>query len=188
MKNVNPADWQIVVMGVAGCGKSTIGQQIAERLGCRFIDGDSLHPLANVQKMAAGTPLTDEDRWPWLDLVGLALTGAPNTVDGFAIVRPTGTVVAASALKKVYRDRIRSHAKNTIFIHLAGERELLLQRISNREGHFMKAEMLDSQLAILESLAADEVGYTLDISSSPEVLVEAALGRVAQRAQSTNRG
>ncbi len=170
--------WELVVMGVSGCGKSTVGQLLAERLGARFIDGDDLHPAANIQKMASGIPLTDEDRWPWLQLVGEAVAGAPNAVDGFVLVQPTGTVVAASSLKRVYRDHIRQAAPQTFFIHLTGSRELLWERMSSRGAHFMKPEMLESQLAILEALAEDEAGLTFDISLSPNEIVEAVVAHL----------
>jgi carbohydrate kinase (thermoresistant glucokinase family) len=166
---------RIVVMGVSGCGKSTIGALLAEHLGARFIDGDDLHPESNKDKMAAGTPLSDEDRWPWLDLVGDALTGAPNLVDVFELVKPTGTVVACSALKRAFRERILKAAPGTIFIHLHGTPELLATRMKSREGHFMKETMLTSQLETLEFLEADEPGKVFDISSPADDIVRRVL-------------
>lgn len=166
---------QIVVMGVSGCGKSTVGKLLASQLGARFIDGDDLHPKANRDKMASGIALTDDDRWPWLDLVGAALAGAPNPVDVFEVVKPTGTVVACSALKKSYRDRILSLAPNTQFVHLHGSPELLSSRMKSREGHFMKAEMLKSQLDTLEELGPDEPGRVYDISLPVEEIVARVL-------------
>lgn len=154
---------QIVVMGVAGCGKSSIGALLAKALGVPFKDGDDLHPQANVEKMASGTPLTDEDRWPWLDLCGLTLQ-----MEG-------GAVIACSALKKVYRDRIRALAPDAIFIHLSGTEELLLERLSNRKGHFMKPKMLVSQLETLEPLELDENGFALDIDRSEADIVDEAV-------------
>lgn len=168
-------DIRIVVMGVSGCGKSTVGKQLAESLGCRFIDGDDLHPKANKDKMAAGTPLNDDDRWPWLDLVGAALAGAPNPVDVFELVKPTGTVVACSALKRKYRDRILAAAPGTRFVHLHGTPELLASRMKSREGHFMKESMLASQLATLEMLEPDEPGKVYDISLSADSIVSRVL-------------
>ena len=166
---------RIVVMGVSGCGKSTVGKLLAEHLGARFIDGDDLHPKSNKEKMASGTPLNDEDRWPWLDLVGKALAGAPNPVDVFELVKPTGTVVACSALKRIYRERILVVAPGTIFVHLHGTPELLASRMKSREGHFMKETMLASQLETLEMLGADEPGKVYDVSLPADEIVRRVL-------------
>ena len=154
-------DWRIVVMGVSGCGKSSVGLALAEALGARFIDGDDLHPEANKAKMAAGIPLNDDDRWPWLDLVGEALA-------------ESNTVVACSALKRVYRERILAAAPGTFFVHLHGTRELLAQRMGARPDHFMPVSLLDSQLNTLELLGADEPGVMLDIALPIDQLVAAA--------------
>ncbi len=154
-------DWRIVVMGVSGCGKSSVGLALAEALGARFIDGDDLHPEANKAKMAAGIPLNDDDRWPWLDLVGEALA-------------ESNTVVACSALKRVYRERILAAAPGTFFVHLHGTRELLAQRMNARPNHFMPVSLLDSQLNTLEPLGADEPGVMLDIALPIDQLVAAA--------------
>ncbi len=154
-------DWRIVVMGVSGCGKSSVGLALAEALGARFIDGDDLHPEANKAKMAAGIPLNDDDRWPWLDLVGEALA-------------ESNTVVACSALKRVYRERILAAAPGTFFVHLHGTRELLAQRMNARPNHFMPVSLLDSQLNTLELLGADEPGVMLDIALPIDQLVAAA--------------
>ncbi|WP_307309536.1 gluconokinase, GntK/IdnK-type [Pseudarthrobacter enclensis] len=154
-------------MGVSGCGKTTVGGLVARELGVPFLDGDSLHPVANVAKMAAGTPLTDEDRWPWLAIVGRELAAAG---DG-------GLVLACSALKRSYRDAIREHAPDTIFLHLNGSREVLSQRIAGRSGHFMPPALLDSQLATLQPLQEDERGVVVDIAAPvPEVVAEALKG------------
>ncbi|MEN9955253.1 MAG: hypothetical protein RLY34_60 [Actinomycetota bacterium] len=166
---------RIVVMGVSGCGKSTVGALLAEHLGARFIDGDDLHPKSNKDKMAGGTPLNDEDRWPWLDLVGAALNGAPNPIDVFELVKPTGTVIACSALKRIYRERILAAAPGTIFVHLHGTPELLASRMKSREGHFMKANMLASQLETLEMLGEGEPGKVYDISLPAEEIVRRVL-------------
>ena len=141
----------LVVMGVSGSGKSTVGAALALELGVPFVDADGLHPAANVAKMAAGIPLTDDDRWPWLKLVGETLAGADDT----------GMVVACSALKRVYREAIVAEAPSVRFVFLNASRELLEARVANRPGHFMPASLLDSQLATLEPLAADEPGITV---------------------------
>jgi carbohydrate kinase (thermoresistant glucokinase family) len=148
----------IVVMGVSGSGKSTVGTGLADALGVPFTDADVLHPAANIAKMAAGIPLTDEDRMPWLALVGIELADAPG-----------GLVIACSALKRSYRDAIRAAAPGTRFVFLEGSRALLEGRMQHREGHFMPASLLDSQLATLEPLAADEPGVTVSLDANPTV-------------------
>jgi gluconokinase len=164
-------DWRIVVMGVSGCGKSSVGIALAESLGARFIDGDDLHPEANKAKMSAGIPLEDSDRWPWLDLVSMALAEeVVDTPSGSF----TGTVVACSALKRTYRERILAGAPNTFFVHLDGSREILEQRIGARAGHFMPASLLDSQQATLEPLGAEEPGCVLNVEDSIPQLVDQA--------------
>ena len=148
-----------VVMGVSGCGKSLVGQTFADVTGARFVDGDSLHPAANIAKMSRGEPLTDADRAPWLDLVG-------------QVLQAPGTVVACSALKRLYRDRIRAGAGGpVVFLYLRGQRETLLQRMAARPGHFMPVSLLDSQLATLEEPGADEPHLTADIAQTPMAIV-----------------
>jgi carbohydrate kinase (thermoresistant glucokinase family) len=170
-------DWRIVVMGVSGCGKSSVGIALAAALGARFIDGDDLHPEANKAKMSAGIPLDDSDRWPWLDLVSSALAEEVVETSGGSF---SGTVVACSALKRSYRERILAGAPNTFFIHLDGTREILEQRLGARSGHFMPASLLDSQLATLEPLGANEPGVAIDIDqpiSRIIALAQAAITR-----------
>jgi carbohydrate kinase (thermoresistant glucokinase family) len=161
----------VVVMGVSGSGKSTIGELVAEALSVPFIDADSLHPVANVEKMAAGHPLTDEDRWPWLATVGKALAAADAT----------GAVVACSALKRVYRDAILAEAPRALFLHLTGSREVLASRLERRSGHFMPPTLLDSQLKTLEPLAEDEPGIVVDIAPDVMTIVSDAVAGVRER-------
>ena len=150
----------VVVMGVSGSGKSTVGALLAQRLGVPFVDGDALHPSANVAKMSAGIPLTDADRWPWLDVIGARLAESP-------------VVIACSALRRRYRDRLRLAAPSTRFVLLDGPRELLAARMM-RPGHFMPPELLNSQLATLERPDPDEDALVFDIAAAPLQIVEAA--------------
>lgn len=142
---------RIVIMGVSGCGKSSVGAGLGERLGIPYRDGDDLHPAANVDKMRAGVPLTDDDRWPWLDRVAKVLRDdAP-------------VIVGCSALRRVYRDRIRDGAGGPVrFIHLAGDRAVIAARMAARTGHYMPTTLLDSQFATLEPPGPDEA-MTVDI-------------------------
>ncbi|MCB1132756.1 MAG: gluconokinase [Verrucomicrobiae bacterium] len=136
----------IVLMGVAGSGKSTVGLALAEKLGARFVDADDFHPPANVEKMSSGVPLDDADRRPWLDAMRREVIEAATEK----------TVLACSALKRTYRKRLGVDGPDVGLVYLAGSRELLWKRISGRDGHFMKPEMLDSQLDALEEPDADE--------------------------------
>ena len=153
----------VVVMGVASCGKTTIGAALAERLGARFIEGDHLHAPKSIDKMSRGEALTDDDRWPWLGRVGRQLEGTD------------GAVASCSALKRSYREAIaRAARRPVVFIHLHGSRESLARRITSRRGHFMPASLLDSQLATLEMPGVDEPVITLDIDATPNDLLVAA--------------
>lgn len=148
-----------VVMGVSGCGKSHIGAAFAKVIGARFIDGDDLHPEANIEKMGQGIPLNDTDRAPWLDRVGQVL--GPHTV------------IACSALKRSYRDRIRDCADGpVVFLYLQGQRSTLLDRMNSRSGHFMPPDLLDSQLATLEPPGSDEPHVIANIEDEPDQIVE----------------
>jgi gluconokinase len=147
----------IVVMGVSGTGKTTVGPLVAAALGVPYAEGDGFHPPANIAKMSAGTPLGDEDRWPWLDAIGRWAHGR----------RGLGGVVSCSALKRSYRDRLRAGAPGAVFLHLAGDRGLIEARMAERRGHFMPASLLDSQFAALQPLG-DEPGVAVDVSGAPE--------------------
>ncbi|AWT42162.1 MULTISPECIES: gluconokinase [Streptomyces] len=159
----------VVVMGVAGTGKTTIGPLLAARLGVPYAEGDDFHPAANIAKMTAGIPLTDEDRWPWLDAIG-------DWADGRAGL---GGVVSCSALKRSYRDRLRAAAPGLVFVHLTGSRELIADRMAHRQGHFMPTALLDSQFATLQPLERDEAGVDVDVEGSPEQIAERAMTALA---------
>lgn len=155
-----------MVMGVSGSGKSTVGASLAATLGVEFVDGDALHPESNVAKMAAGTPLTDDDRWPWLDAVGERLAASP-------------VVIACSALRRVYRDRLRDAAPGIRFVFLEGSRELLAERMGARADHFMPTALLDSQLATLEAPTPDEQALTFDVAEAPAAIVAEAASQLS---------
>lgn len=157
----------IVVMGVSGCGKSTVGRDLAAALGVPFVEGDGLHPPRNVALMAAGTPLTDDDRRDWLNTLAEVLAGAA--------ARGHGVVVSCSALKRIYRDRLRAGAPGTRFVFLHGPSALLAARLQGRSGHYMPPSLLQSQLDTLEPPTADEGAVALDIMLPPAALVAAAL-------------
>lgn len=160
-RSVSPV---VVVMGVSGSGKSTVGSRLAEALHVDYAEGDDFHPAANVAKMAAGIPLTDADRAPWLDIVA----GWLGEHQG------RGGVVTCSALKRVYRDRLRAAAPSAFFLHLAVPHDELARRMATRSGHFMPPTLLDSQLAALEPLASDEHGVAVDATRDPAELIREA--------------
>jgi carbohydrate kinase (thermoresistant glucokinase family) len=164
----------IIVMGVSGSGKSTIGALLAEALGWPFADADGFHPAANVAKMAAGQPLTDADRWPWLDAIA-AHIGASRTAE-----QPV--VVACSALRRVYRDRLRAGHKDVIFLHLAGDAGLIGERQAARQGHFMPPSLMASQFATLEEPDAEADAVIVSVSASPHEVVATAIDQLAARA------
>ncbi len=154
----------VCVMGVAGCGKSTIGQGLAAGLGAAFLEADALHPPSNIAKMSAGTPLTDEDRWPWLDAIAAA------------VPREGRAVIACSALRRAYRERLAAGAGEPVFfVHLTGSREEIAQRMTLRTGHFMPTALLESQFATLEPPGADEPHLALDVALPADALIEKAL-------------
>jgi len=165
----------MIVMGVSGCGKSSVGEALASRLGLPFIEGDALHPESNVAKMAAGTPLTDEDRWPWLTVIGECMADA--------LSRGEGIVVSCSALKKIYREHLRAATGGHLsFVYLEGSRELLGSRMGARTGHFMPLGLLDSQLATLEVPTAEPGVVTVSIDQPVEGVVADALQGLGVRA------
>lgn len=161
----------VVVMGVAGSGKSTVAELLAAQLGAEYADADAFHPPGNVAKMGAGIPLDDDDRAPWLATVRDWMAGHGS---------PSGrhTVVACSALRRAYRDVLRE-AGDVLFVHLTGSAELLAERIAARPGHFMKADMLASQMATLEPLATGEQGFEVDVAAAPEDLVTQIVTRMS---------
>jgi gluconokinase len=159
---------RIVVMGVSGCGKSTVGAALAQALGLRFVEGDALHPPHNVALMAAGTPLTDDDRRDWLAAV------AQTLADG----KHDGVVVSCSALKRSYRDQLRVAAPDLKLVHLRGDPALLAERMAERKGHYMPPSLLQSQLDTLEPPGADESVFTADVSEQPSRLVAQLLHRL----------
>ncbi|MGA5218939.1 gluconokinase [Streptomyces cinereoruber] len=162
----------VVVMGVAGTGKTTIGPLVADALGFPYAEGDDFHPAANVAKMSAGVPLDDEDRGPWLDAIGEWAHGRAGL----------GGVVSSSALKRAYRDRLRAAAPGVVFLHLTGDRELIEGRMAARKGHFMPTALLDSQFATLEPLQDDEAGVAVDVSGTPEEITARAVAALRGRA------
>jgi gluconokinase len=152
----------LVVMGVSGSGKSTVGAAIAQRLRVPYADADDLHPAANVAKMSAGQPLDDHDRWPWLETIG----------EWLAAHAGTGGVMSCSALKRRYRDQLRHHAAEVTFLHLDGSHEVIAARQASRPGHFMPASLLHSQFATLEPLAPDERGVVIDVDQDIDAIVD----------------
>lgn len=158
----------IVVMGVSGSGKSTVGTALAARLHVEFQDADELHPPANVAKMAAGIALEDSDRQPWLERVGDWLEAHPD-----------GGVVACSALRRRYRDTLRAHAPAAVFLHLHCDPDLLATRVARRTDHFMPASLVESQLATLEPLEPDEAGLVLDCDAPTDQVVDRFIGDLA---------
>lgn len=153
---------RVVLMGVSGCGKSSVGEGLTRRLGIPYIDGDDLHPAENVEKMRAGIPLTDDDRWPWLDRVAETLrTEAP-------------VLLGCSALRRAYRDRIRAGAGGPVhLVHLAGTRALITERMAARRGHYMPVSLIESQFAALEVPGRDEEAFTVDIDQPLAAILDA---------------
>jgi gluconokinase len=157
-------------MGVAGSGKSTVGQILARRLGWSFAEADDFHSAANVAKMASGTPLTDEDRGPWLE-----------SIRGWIDSTASDSVVTCSALRRSYRDILRSAQANVQFLHLSGTEESINARMAARTSHFMPTSLLASQLATLEPLEADEDGAVIEIAGTPDEIVTSAIRALGLR-------
>jgi gluconokinase len=160
----------LVVMGVSGCGKTSIGLRVAQALGLDFVEGDALHPPRNVALMAAGTPLTDTDRADWLAAIAARL--------GQAHASGSGLVVSCSALKRSYRDRLRVPCPGLRFVHLHGEPALLRSRLQARTGHYMPPSLLDSQLITLEPPGADEDALSFDITPPTAQVAAAVLAQL----------
>jgi gluconokinase len=160
-----PAVPVIVIMGVSGCGKSTVGSALASLLRVPFVDGDSFHSPENIAKMSAGLPLDDSDRWPWLDAVGAWAAQHGST----------GAVIACSALRRRYRDRLRAAAGDVLFLHLHAPLETITERVAARADHYMPASLVQSQFGALEPLEADEQGATLSVQQPFPKVVQDAL-------------
>jgi carbohydrate kinase (thermoresistant glucokinase family) len=164
----------MVVMGVSGAGKSTIAALLAHHLGWTYEDADRFHPPANIEKMHSGQPLTDQDRWPWLEAIA-AWIDATRRAGGHG-------VVACSALRRAYRDILVGDRPDVRLVYLKGERDLIARRITVRPGHFMPASLLDSQFATLEEPGDDERPIVVSIDQSPQAIVEAIVARLGSAA------
>ncbi|MDR6759297.1 gluconokinase [Mycoplana sp. BE70] len=158
----------VLVMGVSGAGKSTIGRALADSLGAGFVEADDYHSAGNIEKMAAGQSLSDDDRWPWMKAIAEAAEGEVEKHGG-------PVVIACSALKKSYRDFLRARLGSISIVHLSGAKELIHERLQARQAHFMPAELLASQLATLEALAPEEGGIALSIGEAEDAIVSRAL-------------
>ncbi|MDY6995372.1 MAG: gluconokinase [Actinomycetota bacterium] len=159
----------IVVMGVSGSGKSTVGAALAQRLRVPFADADDFHPPHNVAKMSAGQPLDDDDRHPWLEAIGQWLAAHPH-----------GGVMSCSALKRKYRDQLRDNCGEIEFLHLYGSTEVIGRRQASRPGHFMPASLLDSQFKTLEPLEPDERGVTIDVDQNIDGIIDSYIAATDQ--------
>jgi gluconokinase len=160
----------LIIMGVSGSGKTTVGLRLAETCALDFVDGDDLHSPEARAKMASGAPLNDEDRWPWLDRIGAALADPEK--------HPAGLIVACSALRRVYRDRLRARAGPALrFLFLAGDKALMRERVGRRKGHYMPASLVDSQFAALE----DPRGETDVVTLAADADLDAALPDTLRR-------
>ena len=165
-----PAHPLVVVMGVSGAGKTTIGEAVASRLNVEYADADAFHPQVNIDKMSNGSPLTDEDRWPWLHAIGSWLNER----------QATGGVVSCSALRRAYRDVLAGSAAGVTFLHLDGDPEMIRERMARRSDHFMPTSLIDSQIETLEPLQDGERGIVVDVFGSPEGIVETCLSELSR--------
>lgn len=161
----------VVVMGVSGSGKTTVGELLAERLDVEFADADQFHSKANIAKMAAGVPLTDDDRWPWLEAIG----------EWMAEHQDTGAVATCSALRRAYRDVLRRHAPGLWFLDLTGTAKVMAERIEHRGHHFMPVSLVGSQFDTLEPPDDDEQAVMIDVTQSPAEIVEEFIAALAER-------
>jgi gluconokinase len=168
----------LVVMGVSGCGKTTVAAILAGRLGWPFEEGDALHPPANIEKMKAGHPLTDDDRAPWLEKVA-------DWVQERLKAGESG-LITCSALKRSYRQAIDRHGAGVEFVYLAGSRETIAARLTARHGHFMPTSLLDSQFADLQEPAADEPAIRIDIGPAPSAIAQAVIETLGLRVPTAN--
>jgi gluconokinase len=173
----DPRPPAIILMGVSGSGKTVVGEGLAARLGYPLLEGDRFHPKANVAKMSSGSPLTDADRWPWLDAIGTAIRDAPG-----------GVIVACSALRRAYRDRLRAEAGRPVaFVFLDGSRETIAARLAARKGHFMPPSLLDSQLATLEPPTPDEPVIRVSIEPPVETVIAAVIAALSSPLRAASR-
>jgi carbohydrate kinase (thermoresistant glucokinase family) len=173
---------RIIVMGVSGSGKSTLAEALSEALGLPMKDGDELHLPESVAKMSAGIALEDADRWPWLDRIANYLATSEQNSQGNA-----GAIVACSALKRIYRDRIRQQAGPVVFLFLDGQPELIKQRMQDRKGHYMQAGLLESQLQTLEKPGADESDViALSLNQAVSDLLQNAMGKLVAYQEETH--
>jgi gluconokinase len=166
-----------VIMGVSGCGKTTVAKLLATRRGWSVIEGDALHPRANVEKMSAGIPLTDEDRWPWLRAIAVEIDARR--------ARGESSVVASSVLKRAYRAILIGARSDVVLVYLKGSKELIAERLKARRGHFMPSSLLDSQFATLEEPGSDETPIILSIEPPPEAIVDELERQLDRRGHTT---
>lgn len=163
----------VVVMGVSGSGKTTIARELAQRTGWTLLEGDAFHPAANIARMQAGTPLTDEDRWPWLQAIAAALDSHR--------ARAASAIVACSALKRAYRDILIGGRPDVVLVYLQGSYELIGQRMAARQGHFMPPALLDSQFATLEEPGPDEHPIIVQVGATPAAIVDEIMRQLRER-------